>query len=393
MLLVLGLVMVLSSSSVDSLESGKPVYAEFLKQGQFALLGVIPMLLAARLPPRFYQKIAWWGLLFGFGFQALIFTPLAQSKYGNTNWVHFGGGISVQPSEFLKIALAVWLGAVLGRKIKLLDQWKHVVIPAVPAVLLALLLVLGGNDAGTAMIFMLLAAGALFVAGAPLRIFGVAAAALLVSLAALVISSPNRTARIFAWLGINNDAAATLVDNSFQTQRGLWGLGTGGITGVGLGAGRQKWSALPAAHNDFIFSVIGEELGLLGTLCVLVLFALLGLGMVRVIRRHPSPFVKITTAAIACWIVGQALINIGVVVGLVPVIGVPLPLVSAGGSALIATMLALGIVISFARDEPGAQEMLKARTSVVRRSMAVIGNNTWRRAQRQPHRRKSKDAT
>ncbi len=145
------------------------------------------------------------------------------------------------------------------------------------------------------------------------------------------------------------------------------------LTGEGLGASRQKWSGLPEAHNDFIFAVIGEELGLLGTVLVLVLFAILAVAMVRVIRRHADPFVQIATAGIAAWILGQALVNIAVVIGLLPVVGLPLPLVSAGGSALITTLVALGVVVSFARTEPGAAEALRGRPGAVRRSLAVIG--------------------
>jgi cell division protein FtsW len=175
--------------------------------------------------------------------------------------------------------------------------------------------------------------------------------------------------RIFAMFSDSCDVTA----ECYQTLHGLWGLATGGWWGIGLGASREKWSYLPAAHNDYIFAIIGEELGLVGTLLVLGLFALLGLAMSRIIRRHPDPFVGVTTAAISVWIVGQALINIGVVIGLAPVIGVPLPLVSAGGSALIMTMAAIGVLISFARQEPGAAEALAARPGVVRRSLAVLG--------------------
>ncbi len=151
---------------------------------------------------------------------------------------------------------------------------------------------------------------------------------------------------------------------------------------MGLGASAQKWLYLPEAHNDFIFAILGEELGLLGTLMMLAIFAVLAIAMSRIIVRHPDPFVKITAAGLSAWIVGQALVNIGVVIGLVPVIGVPLPLVSAGGSALVTTMAAIGVLISFARDEPGAREALAARAGPVRRSFAVIGRvrNKDRRA-------------
>lgn len=374
LLLVLGLTMVLSSSSIDALASGDSAYAVFLDQARFALMGLPFMVGAMYLRPTFYKRIAWPALIFAIGLQMLIFTPMARGEKGNTNWVYLGGGVTIQPSELAKVALAVWLGAVLGRKVALLHNWKHVVVPAVlPGAFVVILLVLAGKDLGTAIILILLVAGALFVAGVPLRTFALLGAVAGVAIA-LFASTSNRKGRIFE-LFVGSDPAGA----GYQVKRGLEGLGSGGLTGVGLGAGSEKWSYLPEAHNDFIFSVIGEELGLLGTLLVLGLFALLGVGMVRVIRRHPDPMVKITTGALACWIIGQALINIGVVIGVLPVIGVPLPLISAGGSALIATMLALGIVISFARDEPGAKEALAARPSVVRKSIAVVGSATWRR--------------
>lgn len=323
MLLVLGLVMVLSSSSVDALGDGQSVYSVFLNQGMFVLVGLIPMLLATRIPIGFYLKSAGVLLIVSFVMQCLIFTPLARGQGGNTNWVHIVGGITVQPSEFIKLALAVWLGSIMFRKEKLLDHWLHAAIPAVPVIGLAAMLVIGGHDLGTAAILLLLSAGALFVAGIPMRIFSVAAAGIVVFAIVFVVSAPNRVQRVQAWLG--HADVADPQGTSYQTKHGLWGLGTGGFTGVGLGAGRQKWSYLPEAHNDFIFAVIGEELGLVGTLCVLALFAALGIGMVRVIRRHEHTMARVTTAAIACWIIGQALINIGVVIGLLPVIGVRCP--------------------------------------------------------------------
>lgn len=369
LLLVLGLVMVLSSSSVDSLQDGDSAYSVFLNQAKFALIGLPFMLVAMRLRPAFYKKVAWPALVVAMGLQLLIFSPLGVGKMGNTNWVSLGPGLTIQPSELAKVALAVWLGVVLGRKMALIHDWKHAFIPVLPGSALVIALVLAGKDLGTAMVLMLILIGALFVAGLPLRMFAVFGVGLVAVVAFLVLDSGNRMARISASFSGSCDAEGAC----YQVMRGLAGLGTGGFTGVGLGASFEKWSYLPEAHNDFIFAVLGEELGLLGALLVLVLFALLGVAMVRIIKRHPDPMVKITTAAIACWIVGQALINIGVVIGLVPVIGVPLPLVSAGGSALVATMLALGIVISFARDEPGAREALAARPSVVRRSVAVVG--------------------
>ena len=369
LLVVLGLVMVLSSSSVESLAKGRSPYAEFLKQAQFALMGLPLLWLASRLPVRAYKVAAWPLLGLGALAQLAVFTPLgADAVGGNRNWIALGS-FTAQPSEAVKFALSIWLGVVLARKRPLLQEWKHALIPAVPVGALMIGLVLIGHDLGTALVMMLLVAGAMFVAGVPMRMFSVAVAVAVVAAGVLAIASENRVARIFSWLSDDCDVTS----DCYQTLHGGWGLATGGWTGIGLGASREKWSYLPEAHNDFIFAIIGEELGLIGTLLVLVLFALIALAMFRVIRRHTDPFVQITTGAIVCWVIGQALVNIAVVIGLAPVIGVPLPLVSAGGSALITTMAAIGVVISFARDEPGAAEALAARPSVVRRSLAVIG--------------------
>lgn len=367
-LVVLGLVMVLSSSSVESLADDKSPYAEFAKQAQFALIGIPLLWLASRLPVRLYKGAGWLALGGAAFLQLLVFTPLGVRVNGNLNWLEIGP-IRGQPSEVAKVALALWLGVVLARKKALLPEWKHALIPVVPVAGALIGLVLLGKDLGTALVMILLVAGAMFIAGVPMRIFGAASVVAAVAVALLAQGSDNRMTRIASWMSASCDPTK----ECYQTLHGTFGLATGGWWGLGLGASREKWSYLPEAHNDFIFAILGEELGLVGTLLVLVLFALLALAMIRVIHRHPDPFVKITTAAIAFWIIGQALINIGVVIGLAPVIGVPLPLVSAGGSALIMTMIALGIVISFARSEPGAAQALAARPSVLRRSLAVIG--------------------
>lgn len=368
LLLVLGLVMVLSSSSVDSLADGNSPYAVFFNQAQYALIGLPVMWLASRLPVRFYQRFAWIILGGAVVMQLLVFTPLGIGQGGNKNWISIAG-FTAQPSEAVKLALAIWLGTVLARKRELLQDWKHAVIPALPVALVAIGVVLMGHDLGTALVMMMLVAGALFVAGVPMRVFGGAGVLAVVAAVGLAITSENRMQRIMDWFSGEADLSA----GGYQTLHGTQALATGGWFGLGLGQSREKWSYLPEAHNDFIFAIIGEELGLIGTLLVLALFALLALGMFRIIARHPDPVAQITTGAIAAWIIGQALVNMGVVVGLVPVIGVPLPLVSAGGSALIMTMAALGVVISFARSEPGAAEALAARPNVLRRSLAVIG--------------------
>ena len=369
LLLVLGLVMVLSSSSIDSLASGRSPYAQFLDQTKYALVGVPVLLVLARMPVRRLKAIAWPALVAAVAFQALVFTPLGVSQGGNRNWVRLPG-FQAQPSEVIKLALAMWLGAVLARKLPLLGQWKHAMIPAVPVAGGAIGIVLLGHDLGTAIVLFFLVFGALWVAGIRLRMFVVPVVAVAAVAVPLVMFSGNRSDRVKAWLG---GSASDPQGLGYQTKHGIYALGTGGWGGLGLGQSREKWSYLPEAHNDFVFAVIGEELGLLGTLLVLALFALLAFAMVRIIRRHDDAFARIATGAIMCWIIGQALVNIAVVIGLLPVIGVPLPLVSAGGSALIMTMAALGVVLAFARSEPGAKEALAARPTVFRRSLAVLG--------------------
>ncbi|WP_125775305.1 putative lipid II flippase FtsW [Antribacter gilvus] len=376
LLTVIGLVMVLSSSAVTSIADGDSPYAAFLVQAQYALMGLPMLIVAARLPLRWYKRLAWPALLVACVLLvAVIF--MGEDANGQQNWLAFGP-VRFQPSELAKLALAVWLGAVLGRKQHLLGSWGQVMVPAVPGAVLVMGLVLAGRDLGTALVLGLLVGGAFFVAGAPLGLLaGGSAVASFVVVYFFILNQDgqDRIDRIAATYGSDCDKAS----ECYQSIHGLYGLGTGGVWGVGLGASREKWSYLPEAHNDFIFAVIGEELGLFGTLLVLALFALLGLAMSRTVRRHPDPFVKVATTAVACWVVGQGFINIGVVIGVLPVIGVPLPLVSAGGSALITTMAALGMVISFARTEPGAAEALAARGSVVARSLAVLGGAVRRR--------------
>lgn len=377
LLLAIGLVMVLSASMVDSLNKtasspgGPTPFRDFLDQLTFAAIGVPLAVVASRFRPEWYRRLAWVALAGAAALQALLFTPLAIRVGGNTNWVQLPGIGTFQPSEFAKLGLAVWLGAVLATKGELLRQWRHALVPGVLVAGGFLGLVLRGHDLGTGLIIMALVAGALWVAGVPASLFVLLGSFAAAAAGFLVFSSENRRARVMQFLNLSDGSTATAVDD-FQPQLAIDALGSGGISGVGLGASRIKWRGLPAAQDDYIFAIIGEELGLLGTLLVILLFVALAIGITRVVRRHTDPFAKITTAAIGAWVIGQAFVNIGVVIGLLPVIGVPLPLVSAGGSSLITTLIALGVLLSFARTEPGAREALAARRGSVRRSLAVL---------------------
>ena len=368
-LVVIGLVMVLSSSSVESLRvtNMHSSYSYFIKQAMFAGLGIPLAWLASRLPVRFWQAASWPLLAISAGLLLLVLF-VGHSVNGNQNWIAIGG-VTVQPSEAAKLAFLVWAATVLARKEQLLLTLSHVLVPVVPVAGALLALVLAGRDLGTAMIMMVIVFGVLFLAGAPLRVFGATGASAVLLVGVLVVTSPNRMGRITNWLGMGT------ADNSglnWQPLHGSYALATGGWWGVGLGASKETWFWLPEAHNDFIFAIIGEELGLPGTLAVLSLFALLGIGMLRLIAISEDLFVRVVTGGVLLWVVGQAIVNIGAVLGMLPVIGVPLPLVSSGGSALVMTLIALGLVLGFARRVPGAPEALTARSGAVRRSLAVL---------------------
>lgn len=370
-LICIGLVMVLSSSSVDSMAGGGSAFTVFWRQAIFAAIGVPLMVLASRMSSRTWKVSAWPLLIAALLLQLLVFVPaFGKVVNGNRNWISVSG-FTMQPSEVGKLALIVWAAAVLARKHQLLCRPMHALVPVVPGAALLLILVLAGHDLGTALVLMALVTTVLFVAGAPLRIFviGLGTAGLVVKI--LVQGSDNRMGRISTWSS-HCDKVADYAGPCWQSIHGEWALASGGWWGVGLGASREKWGLLPEAHNDFIFAVIGEELGLVGTLVVLGLFAVLGLGLFRIVMRTDDLFIKIATGGVLTWVLGQAVINIGTVLGLLPVVGLPLPLVSSGGSALVTTMAALGMVIGFARREAGAPEALAARAGLVQRSLAVL---------------------
>lgn len=368
LLVTIGLVMVLSSSSVEAIARDQSAYTVFGRQAAFALIGVPLMWVASRLPVRVWKRAAWPMLGLALMGQLLVFSPLGVGVKGNTNWVEVMG-VRGQPSEAAKLALVVWCAAVLARKQPLLDRWSHVLVPVGPLAGLVVGLVLLGRDLGTGLVLMAIIIGVLFVAGVPLRMFALAGAVVAVLAGFLVTSSQNRMARIDTWLG---GECTDTFGACWQSTHGAWALASGGWWGLGLGASKEKWSWLPEADNDFIYAIIGEELGLPGTVVVVLLFVALGVGGARVVRRHDDVFVKVATAGVLAWVLGQAMINIAVVLGLLPVIGLPLPLVSSGGSALISTMVALGMVLSFARAEPGARDALSARAGVVRASLPVV---------------------
>ncbi len=365
-LLLIGLVMVLSASSVSALRRGGSSYSVFLSQAQFAIIGVVGAVIASRLPVATWRRLGLPLLVLALCLQLLVFTPLGVSVLGNRNWLRLGP-VQFQPSEFGKLALVIYGAGVLSTKRKLLRQWRHAIVPLlVPSGGVLIGLVVLGHDLGTALVLLAIIAGLMWASGVSGRLFALAGGVAAVGIAGMVLLSGNRMHRLNAWLTCDD------VQQCWQSQHGRFALADGGLSGLGLGASREKWLWLPEPHNDFIFAIIGEELGIGGTLTVLALFALLALACYRIVLRTQDPFVRAATAGVMVWIIAQAMINIGSVIGILPVIGLPLPLVSSGGSALVTTLTALGMVISFARNEPACRRALAARPRVVRRSLSVF---------------------
>ncbi|HEU0207093.1 MAG TPA: putative lipid II flippase FtsW [Pseudolysinimonas sp.] len=349
-LVVFGLVMVLSSSSIESYVQSGDFFTTATHQGLYALIGVPIMLLASRAPISFWKRWARVAVFLGIGLQLLVFSPLGWSNGYNQNWIRIGS-FTAQPSELIKLAFMVWLAWMLTARPQLLDDWKRILFSIGPIVGLSIGLVLFGSDLGTAVILISIALGALFFAGVKLRWIAGAVAVISVIALLLVQLSLSRSTRVAAWLGGCADPSKAQ-NECYQVTHGWQSLAHGGVFGVGLGNSTGKWSWVPEADNDFIFAIIGEELGLLGAILVLGLFVVLAICFVRIVRMSRDPFAKLATSAAMVWIIGQAFVNIAVVLGLLPVLGVPLPLVSAGGSALITTLAAIGVVLSFARHRP-----------------------------------------
>ncbi len=353
-LVLFGLVMVLSSSSIvdgASAANHNDFFSSFTRQGLYALIGVPLMLIASRMPVGFWKKWARPAIFASGILQLLVFVPhLGATVNGNRNWIKIGS-FSGQPSEFIKFALILWIAWVVSRKGHLVGDWKRVALPVALVSGLAIGLVLLGKDLGTAIILALIVLGCLFYAGTRLRVLGIALLVLTPITMALTQLGSSRGNRIAAWL-----SGCPNVDDfqgaCYQAVHGWWGIAAGGIFGSGLGESKVKWGWLPEADNDFLFAIIGDELGLIGAILVLALLVVLAMSFVRVVRASDDPFVRIATSGIMVWLIGQAFVNIAVVLGLLPVLGVPLPLLSAGGSSLIMSLVSIGVVLSFARHAP-----------------------------------------
>jgi len=366
-LTLFGLVMVLSATMAASVARGDSPFEVVLKQSLFAVVGVPLMFVLSRFSVRFWKRMAWPALISAIALQMLVFVPgVGIYNDGNTNWISIAG-IQMQPSEFLKLTLALWLGYVLYRKQTLLGLWRHVFIPVVPVGALVIgLVAVGSGDLGTGLVLMAVLLGCLFFSGVKLRIFVLPLLGVLGAALVFAVTSPDRMRRIMSFLNVDSsDCYLAATGDCYQALHGVWGLAGGGIFGLGLGNSREKYDWLPAAEHDYIFAIVGEELGLIGCIVVLGLFTLFAIGAFHVIRKTHDPFIRIAAGGITVWIVGQALVNIGVVLRVFPVLGVPLPFMSQGGTSLLSVLMACGILLSFARTLPES-EALRTPVTVAR---------------------------
>ncbi|HUK71522.1 MAG TPA: putative lipid II flippase FtsW [Streptosporangiaceae bacterium] len=372
LLLALGLVMVLSASSVQMLSQGDSPFLEFQKQMFGVALGLPLMWAASRLPPTAFRVIAYPLMgLSAVGLVLAVIPGVGVETNGAARWIAVGG-LQLQPSEFAKLAFVLWGADLLARHERhgQLTEWRQLLVPLMPGAGILGVLVMIGNDLGTTLLLLTIFLSLLWVIGTPGRLFIGMLAFVCLVIGILIIAAPYRLERITSFV----DPQAHAATSGWQPLQGKYALASGGWFGVGLGASRQKWGMLPNPSSDFIFAVLGEELGLAGTLCVMGLFGGLGYAGLRIARRVSDPFMRLAATAITAWIVVQALVNIGAVIGVLPITGVPLPLVSAGVSSLIVTMTAVGMLMAFAKREPGAAEALAARgPGAARRTLSWLG--------------------
>lgn len=345
-LAIFGCIMVLSASSVTMISQGQSPFSQVSSQIMFLVLGVIAMAGIARIPVGYYhKKSVVYAMLIAALVMQLAVVVVGVEVNGNRNWLKLGP-VQIQPSEFSKLAIIMWLAWVYSRHGDISRSIWRTLFPSIYGVGALVLLIMLGGDMGTAMVYGFIFVGMMWLAGASrsslLKIGGAFAVLALVG----VLSSANRVARIFGIWGSCTNA------NCDQANSGEVALTTGGFLGVGLGQSRQKYNYLAEAHNDYIFAIIGEELGLLGTLAVLLLYVGLVYCAVRIMLRTTDPLVRLATGGIMIWLTSQAIINMGMVSRLLPVIGVPLPFVSYGGSSLLSSLFAAGLLLAFARQTP-----------------------------------------
>jgi cell division protein FtsW len=361
-LLFIGMVMILSASTTVSYKQFNNQYIIFLRQLMFASIGIVMMMAISRLPKIFFFRWAKAALWISIVLLVLVLIPsIGISVAGQRNWISLWGPFRLQPSEIAKLTLIVWGSVVLSKQIRSkITTWQNLLVPVFPVGALIAVLVIFEGDLGTALILGPILLSLFYAVGAPVKLFTWSAMAGLLGILILSIQESYRIQRFLSWI----NPSAENQDAGWQVTHGKYALASGGWTGIGLGASKEKWGWLPAAHTDFIFAVVGEELGLVGTLIVLVLIGTIAYVALTLARKTNDLFTKLIATSVMAWIVVQSIINVGAVLGLLPVTGVPLPLVSYGGSSLVFTMSAIGVLMAVLRAEPNVKAELKKKKSL-----------------------------
>lgn len=359
LLVIFGLVMVASASSVDSLRQTNSAYDVFGRQARYAVIGLVLMLIVSRVPVRWMRTLAPAALFSTLALQ-LLTVIFGEDINGNRNWLTVGP-FTLQPSEFLKLGLIMATAAIIATNYHNREYFKTWVMPIL-FLGVSLGLVAGfGRDVGTGIVIAVLGIGMFALGGMRwshlLALVSIGSAFAVIA----ITSSTSRFARFQAWLFPDS---ADPMGVRWQYEHGTWALAAGGLFGTGLGKSKLKWSWIPEVENDFIFAIIGEELGLIGAFIVVGLFVALAVTFMVMIHKNSDPFQMLLIGGVMTWIIMQALINISVVLGALPVLGVPLPLISAGGSSLIATLGAIGVVLAVERSrhaqEQSSKKLVKA---------------------------------
>jgi cell division protein FtsW len=361
-LLFIGMVMILSASTTVSYKQFNNQYIIFLRQLMFASIGIVIMMAISRLPKIFFFRWAKVALWISIVLLVLVLIPsIGISVAGQRNWISLWGPFRLQPSEIAKLTLIVWGSVVLSKQIRSkITTWQNLLVPVFPVGAMIAVLVIFEGDLGTALILGPILLSLFYAVGAPVKLFTWSAMAGLLGIFILSIQESYRIQRFLSWI----NPSAENQDAGWQVTHGKYALASGGWTGIGLGASKEKWGWLPAAHTDFIFAVVGEELGLVGTLIVLALIGTIAYVALTLARKTNDLFTKLIATSVMAWIVVQSIINVGAVLGLLPVTGVPLPLVSYGGSSLVFTMSAIGVLMAVLRAEPNVKAELKKKKSL-----------------------------
>ncbi|PND59360.1 putative lipid II flippase FtsW [Mycobacterium sp. ENV421] len=356
LLVTLGLTMVLSASGVHSYDEDGSPWAIFGRQVMWTVLGLFACWIALRLPVNFLRRTAFASFAITIVMLVLVLIPgIGHESNGSRGWFVVAG-LSMQPSELTKIAFAIWGAHLLATRRLEHASLRELLIPLIPAAVVALVLIVAQPDLGQTVSLGIILLALLWYAGLPLKVFVTSLGAAVAAAAVLAVSEGYRSDRVRSWL----DPGADAQGSGYQARQAKFALANGGVFGDGLGQGTAKWNYLPNAHNDFIFAIIGEELGFVGAFGLLALFGLFAYTGMRIARRSADPFLRLLTASATMWVVGQVFINVGYVIGLLPVTGIQLPLISAGGTSTATTLFMIGLMANAARHEPEAVAALRA---------------------------------